>query len=158
VPEYRSMTRGRETKQRDESTLDLLCEQYLPRVFQYTSFYIDDKRSAEEITLDTLRQILISQRISCDDQEMFLFNLFTAVRQAVFHYLQIQKPFSAKNPPKAITLSCLKSLSSQEREVIALKIHAGLSNQCIGRILGISESTVSLLLYKILSRMGALNK
>jgi RNA polymerase sigma-70 factor, ECF subfamily len=49
--------------------------------------------------------------------------------------------------------SALAALSGREREIVALKFHAGLSNAEIAQILGVSESNAGTLLYRTLEKL-----
>jgi RNA polymerase sigma-70 factor (ECF subfamily) len=47
----------------------------------------------------------------------------------------------------------LRTLPAREREVIALKFHAGLANTELARVLGISESAAGTLLYRTMEKL-----
>jgi RNA polymerase sigma-70 factor, ECF subfamily len=49
--------------------------------------------------------------------------------------------------------AALARLSPRERELIALKFHAGLSNQDLARVLGISESNAGTLLHRTITKL-----
>lgn len=49
--------------------------------------------------------------------------------------------------------SALAALSGREREIVALKFHAGLTNPEIADVLGISESNAGTLLYRTLEKL-----
>ena len=49
--------------------------------------------------------------------------------------------------------SALATLSGREREIVALKFHAGLSNGEIAHVLGVSESNAGTLLYRTLEKL-----
>jgi RNA polymerase sigma-70 factor (ECF subfamily) len=49
--------------------------------------------------------------------------------------------------------SALEGLSSRERELVALKFHAGLSNAELARVIGVSESNASTLLYRTMEKL-----
>jgi RNA polymerase sigma-70 factor (ECF subfamily) len=49
--------------------------------------------------------------------------------------------------------AALASLTPRERELIALKFHAGLSNPDIGRVLGVSESNAGTLLHRTITKL-----
>jgi RNA polymerase sigma factor (sigma-70 family) len=49
--------------------------------------------------------------------------------------------------------TALGGLSGREREIVALKFHAGLSNVEIARLLGVSESNAGTLLYRTLEKL-----
>jgi RNA polymerase sigma-70 factor (ECF subfamily) len=49
--------------------------------------------------------------------------------------------------------AALASLPAREREIVALKFHAGLSNAELARVLGISESNAGTLLYRTMEKL-----
>jgi RNA polymerase sigma-70 factor (ECF subfamily) len=49
--------------------------------------------------------------------------------------------------------SALAALSGREREIVALKFHAGLSNAELARVLGVSESNAGTLLYRTMEKL-----
>lgn len=49
--------------------------------------------------------------------------------------------------------SALAELSARDRELVALKFHAGLSNAEIARVLGISESNAGTLLHRTIQKL-----
>jgi RNA polymerase sigma factor (sigma-70 family) len=49
--------------------------------------------------------------------------------------------------------SALETLSGRERELVALKFHAGLSNGELARVLGLSESAVGTRLHRVMEKL-----
>jgi RNA polymerase sigma-70 factor, ECF subfamily len=49
--------------------------------------------------------------------------------------------------------SALAKLPAREREIVALKFHAGMSNAELARVLGISESNAGTLLYRTMEKL-----
>jgi RNA polymerase sigma-70 factor (ECF subfamily) len=49
--------------------------------------------------------------------------------------------------------AALAQLSGREREIVALKFHAGLSNAELARVLGVSESNAGTLLYRTMEKL-----
>ena len=49
--------------------------------------------------------------------------------------------------------AALASLSAREREIVALKFHAGLSNGELARVLGVSESNAGTLVYRVMEKL-----
>jgi RNA polymerase sigma-70 factor, ECF subfamily len=54
---------------------------------------------------------------------------------------------------RATLRSALTALSARERELVALKFHAGLSNREIARVLGVSESNAGTLLHRTITKL-----
>ena len=49
--------------------------------------------------------------------------------------------------------AALAGLTGREREIIALKFHAGMSNAELARVLGVSESNAGTLLYRVIEKL-----
>ena len=49
--------------------------------------------------------------------------------------------------------AALAELPARERELIALKFHAGMSNAQLARVLGVSESNAGTLLYRVMEKI-----
>jgi RNA polymerase sigma-70 factor (ECF subfamily) len=49
--------------------------------------------------------------------------------------------------------AALAGLAAREREIVALKFHAGLSNAELARVLGVSESNAGTLLYRTMEKL-----
>jgi RNA polymerase sigma factor (sigma-70 family) len=49
--------------------------------------------------------------------------------------------------------SALAALGPREREIVALKFHAGLSNSELARVLGVSESNAGTLVYRVMEKL-----
>jgi RNA polymerase sigma factor (sigma-70 family) len=54
---------------------------------------------------------------------------------------------------RATVRDALAELNSRERDLIALKFHAGLSNPDIARVLGVSESNAGTLLHRAMTKL-----
>jgi len=54
---------------------------------------------------------------------------------------------------RAAVRSALAALPARERELVALKFHAGLSNVELARVLGVSESNAGTLLYRTMEKL-----
>ena len=49
--------------------------------------------------------------------------------------------------------TAMAALPAREREIVALKFHAGLSNADLARVLGVSESGAGTLLYRTMEKL-----
>jgi RNA polymerase sigma factor (sigma-70 family) len=54
---------------------------------------------------------------------------------------------------RATVRTALAGLTAPERELIALKFHAGLSNAEIGRVLGVSETNAGTRVHRAVTRL-----
>jgi RNA polymerase sigma-70 factor (ECF subfamily) len=54
---------------------------------------------------------------------------------------------------RAAVRNALATLSPREREIVALKFHAGMSNAEVARVIGVSESNAGTLLYRTMEKL-----
>ena len=54
---------------------------------------------------------------------------------------------------RTVVSQALAQLPAREREIVALKFHAGLANAELARVLGISESAAGTLLYRTMEKL-----
>jgi RNA polymerase sigma-70 factor, ECF subfamily len=54
---------------------------------------------------------------------------------------------------RTVVTDALAALSARERELIALKFHAGLSNAELARVLGVSESNAGTMLHRTITKL-----
>lgn len=54
---------------------------------------------------------------------------------------------------RTVVRSALAQLTAREREIVALKFHAGMSNAELARVLGVSDSNAGTLLYRVLEKL-----
>ena len=54
---------------------------------------------------------------------------------------------------RTMVRQALSTLPAREREIIALKFHAGLSNAELARVLGVSESNAGTLLHRTMEKL-----
>jgi RNA polymerase sigma factor (sigma-70 family) len=54
---------------------------------------------------------------------------------------------------RATVRAALAQLSARERELVALKFHAGLSNADVARVLGVSDSNAGTMLHRAITKL-----
>lgn len=159
------------------STADLfgqLYEQYLPKVFQYVSFRVGDRHTAEDLTSIVFEKALTKFHNYDSAKAAFATWLFSIARNTVIdHYRASRKeqnwmPDSAANFPardpspedEAVRAeeirklrSCLNLLGETEREIISLKFGSEMTNRQIAGILGVTESNVGTIIYRAVRKL-----
>jgi DNA-directed RNA polymerase specialized sigma24 family protein len=142
------------------TSAEILFEQYLDKVFSYVSFWVNNTQLAEDLTLKAFKQVSLVAR-DCDrDSENFSVSLFTAARRVLRGNRSQTRTPVFDFPPEAGDEALQKfrkglaALSPQEKELVALKLGSGLSNRCIGRILGLSEAEIGMYLCRVLNQLN----
>lgn len=131
-----------QSKEDIENTAEVLCEQYLPRVFQYMNYWLNDQETAEEITLKAMKEALVKYGNCFNDERKLSVGIFKCARKNMLDYLKMNKAHLV-----------LPDLSVQEQEVISLRIAAVLNNRKISKLLGLSESRVGTIVCQSLCKL-----
>jgi RNA polymerase sigma-70 factor (ECF subfamily) len=145
--------------------------EYLPRVLNYVRLRVDEEALAQDLTALTFERAL-SRLSTLRDEGAFggwLFRIAHNVVGSYYRHRRLDLPLEgAANCPhpdgspemqvvQSEELEALRAalalLSEREREIIRLRFFAGLTNRAIGRIMGLREGNVAVILYRALRRM-----
>ncbi len=151
-----------------------LYEQYLPKVFRYVSYRISDVHTAEDLTSMIFEKALTRFKTFHPEKASFSTWIFSIARNTlVDHYRVHQREQNVPlettfyvsgeegNPEEEIVRNeeyrelqeCISRLASQEKEIIALKFGAEMTNRQIARTMGLSESNVGVILYRAVRKL-----
>jgi RNA polymerase sigma-70 factor, ECF subfamily len=151
-----------------------LYEQYLPRVYRYVSYRINDVQMAEDLTSIIFEKALTGFRSYSSDKASFSTWIFTIARNTLIDHYRVNRreqivPLDPalsvseedSNPEETVEKNeeyrqlhkCLSKLASHEREIIALKFGAEMTNRQIAKTLGLSESNVGTILYRTVRKL-----
>ena len=133
---------GRNSNANEGNITELLCEQYLPRVFQYMNYWLNDQEMAEEMTLKAMKEALVKYGNCFNDEKKLSAGIFKCARKNILDYLKM-------NTVKPM----LSGLSIQEQEVISLRLAALVNNGTISKLLGLSESKVGTIVRESLCKL-----
>ena len=145
----------------------------LPRVYNFFRYRVGDDQIAEDLTAETFEKAWRNREKYRNDLASFSTWLFTLARRIGADYYRRHKPNvpledAVLVPDPQIVedvaqqradfrrLSLLLTrLAERERELVALKYGAGLTNRAITRITGLSESNVSTILHRVAQQLRA---
>jgi len=151
-----------------------IYDHYFPRVYNYVRYRIRDPETADDITAQVFERALVGLDRYRPKRGALVAWLFGIARHAVSDHLRAQKrrrwlPLdllsnrgSADPQPEQIVVSnevreelleAVARLNDRERELIALKFGAKLTNRHIARLTGLSESNVGVILYRAVRRL-----
>ena len=152
-----------------------LYEEFLPRVFRYVRYRVNDLQVAEDLTSAVFEKALASFSRFSSGRASFSTWVFTIARNTVIdHYrvrgrrqtvsleeAAIDVSSSEPRPEEAVEKqeererlrTCLSELSREEQEIISLKFGSGLSNREIASTIGLSESNVGTKLYRAVRKL-----
>lgn len=150
--------------------LELLYRSSRDDVFAYAMTLLRDRAAAEEVTAVAFERALARRR-SFDrrrgEERAWLFGI---ARNAAIDELRRRRRMatlvaetvpdhlaSGEDPDltlrRSTVAAALAGLPAGERELIALRFHAGLSHREIGAVLGVSESHAGTLLHRTMTKL-----
>jgi RNA polymerase sigma-70 factor (ECF subfamily) len=150
-----------------------LYQEELPRVYNFFRYRVGDDQVAEDLTAETFEKAWRNREKYRADLASFSTWLFTLARRIGADYYRRHKPTLPLDEAEHLSdqqlledtvqqradfthLSLLLArLAERERELVALKYGAGLTNRAITRITGLSESNVSTILYRVTQQLRA---
>ncbi|MBI4752145.1 MAG: sigma-70 family RNA polymerase sigma factor [Acidobacteria bacterium] len=154
------------TAKAQEADWEVLYKEELPRIFNFFRYRVGDVSLAEDLTSTTFEKAWQHRDRYRRDLAGFSTWLFTIARNVAadhFRRHNVQVPLeaihdvpSASNPEASAVKQAefqrlsvlLATLPERERELLALKYGAGLTNRSIAQITGLSESNVGSLLHR----------
>ena len=145
----------------------------LPRVYNFFRYHVGDDQLAEDLTAETFERAWRHRERYRHDPSSFSTWLFTIARRiATDHFrkrrssLPLEEAKHVADPQNleetaqqraefADLAKLLARLAERERELVALKYGAGLTNRAIARLSGLSESNVSTILHRLTQQLRA---
>ena len=141
-------------------------------LYAYVATLLRDRAAAEDVTALAFERAYRRRR-SFDrrrgDERAWLFGIarnaaLDELRRRKRHATLAADPLDDPAPPLAehddeqalrrtTVRAALDALAPRERELVALKFHAGLSHAEIARVLGVSESNAGTLLHRTLTKL-----
>ena len=160
----------------EPATFAAIYDHYFSRVYNYVRYRVQDAETADDITAQVFERALASLSGYRPQRAPFAAWLFAIARNAVNDHLRAQKRrrwlspavlrdrAGAEPQPEDVVihhetrdelLAAVARLSDRERDLIALKFAAGLTNRRIAKLTGLSESNVGVILYRAVCRLRA---
>jgi RNA polymerase sigma-70 factor, ECF subfamily len=144
----------------------------LPRVYNYFRYRLGDDVTAEDLTAATFEKAWRGREQYRRDRAAFSTWLMAIARNVATDYLRRRRPTlpldkeiraesgspeeHAQQADEMARLGALLArLDADERELMALKYGAGLTNRAIAGLTGLGESNVGTILHRIVRRLRA---
>jgi len=150
----------------NDSDFEELYRAELPRVYNFFRYRIGDGQLAEDLTSETFEKAWRNRARYRSDLAAFSTWLFTIARRVAQDYFrrhyneiplnEISKLSDNESLEDATQQDAdfahlsvlLARLADRERELVALKYGAGLTNRAIAHLSGLTESNVGVILYR----------
>ena len=151
-----------------------LYDRYFTRVYNYIRYRIGDAQTTDDLTGQVFERVLANLGHYCPDRAPFAAWLFAIARNTVYDHLRAQKRHrwlsldalrdrcSADPEQQHVLereevhgelLNAVSRLGERERNLIAFKFGAGLTNRRIAELTGLSPSNVGVILYRAVRRL-----
>jgi RNA polymerase sigma-70 factor (ECF subfamily) len=156
-----------------EADWQALYERELPRVYNFFRYHTGDDATAEDLTATTFEKAWRARERYLSDLAAFSTWLFSIARNvAADHFRHRRAEVSlddvrqqAADPQLEDDIerraeftqlyALLARFSSRDRELLALKYGAGLTNRAIADLTGLSESNVGTILHRTIASLRA---
>lgn len=143
----------------------------LPKIYNFLRYYTGDDRLAEDLTSETFEKAWRNRHRYRHDLAAFSTWLFTIARHVAIDYYRKPHPEVPLSSVTNIILpetveelcqqhfdlirlrSLLAQLSDRDRELVALKYGAGLTNRVVAELSGLSESNVGTILHRVVQQL-----
>ncbi len=155
----------------EPADFEALYRREVPRIYNYFRYRVGDPCLAEDLTSATFEKAWRSRQQYRKDLAAFSTWLFTIARRVLADQQRKHRPVVSlealpdlavhENMEEAFQkradfarLSLLLSqLADRDRELVALRYGAGLTNRAIARLTGLSESNVGVLLHRLVQKL-----
>lgn len=158
----------------DATAFAALYDYYFPRVYNYVRYRVGNYHDADDLTSQIFEQVLDNMCNYYSERGSFAGWLFSIAHNIICDYFQkrtkdkwvsIDSLFNLisnePDPQECVIanmnrqelLKGLGKLTDRQRNIIALKFWAGLTNRYISSITGLSESNVGVILYRAIRQL-----
>jgi RNA polymerase sigma-70 factor (ECF subfamily) len=151
-----------------------LYEQFMPKVFRYISFRINDENMAQDLTSIVFEKALTKFSAFNPQKASFSTWIFTIARNTVIDHYRVYKKEDSLDQEKVVNAPAqypspedeaiktenthrlrvfLTRLNKREQEAIILKYSNGMSNREIAEVLQLTESNVGSILCRTIRKL-----
>lgn len=160
----------------DPDAFGALYDHYFPRVYNFVRYRTGDPDLADDLTAKTFERVLLHLPRYRAGAAPFAVWLFKIARNIVYdHYRRegrhgtlslegmADKAADMDEPVERIVefetrldlLAAISRLEPREREILAMKFTAGLTNREIAKAMALGESNVGVILFRVIRRLRA---
>lgn len=154
-----------------EVNWEAVYAQELPRVYNFFRYRFGDGQQAEDLTATTFEKAWRARRQYRQDKAAVSTWLFTIARNVATDYVRqqrsevliedLQERATERTTEEIVRKQIdferlevlLARLPARDRELVALKYGAALSNRAIAQLIGLSESNVGTILYRLVQTL-----
>jgi RNA polymerase sigma-70 factor (ECF subfamily) len=161
-------------KDKIEETFSQIYDDYMPKVFRYIYYRVNNEQLTEDLTSSVFEKALVNfKKYSSSKASFSTWILKIAQNTVIDHYrtssrrefapldvaieipakdLSPEEELEGKEEREILRMNLLK-LTEEEQEIIRLKFSAELNNRQIAKMIGISESNVGVRLFRAVRKL-----
>lgn len=146
-------------------------EEYYPKLYKYTLYRVGDKSTAEDLVSEVFEKVLMKYCSYNPNKAKLSTWLFAIANNTIINHLKKKQYCSQsvnletvaakycledsviEQELKDLLLKSMMVLDERQRNIIALKFGANLTNREIAQIMELTESNVGTILYRSLQRL-----
>jgi RNA polymerase sigma factor (sigma-70 family) len=165
---------GDSTGRSNREVFGELYEEYMPKIYRYVSYRVNDVATAEDITSIVFEKALTRFQDYCSERGAISTWLFTIARNSVIDYYRRRSkrptvplddalPLANGGDPVAAEMErremldllrlCLEILSHREQDIVSLKFGGEATNRQISHLVRLSESNIGTILYRAVRKL-----
>lgn len=151
-----------------------IFDYYFPRVYNYVRYRVRDAETTDDITAIVFERALHKIDTYRPERNPFANWLFAIARNAVRDHLRsanrrrvvsletlsehasnelLPEELVVRGETHRLIRTAVETLGERDREIIALKFGAGLTNRAIAEMVRLSESNIGVILYRAVRRL-----
>lgn len=148
-----------------------LYNRYFPQLYKYTLYKVGDSNIAEDLVSDVFEKMLLKYSTFNQEKGSFSTWLFTIANNIIINYhkknsckivhIDLEKvelkyrleDLIIDRELKELLLKAIMFLEERQRNIVALKFGACLTNRQIAQVMNLTESNVGTILYRSLRQL-----
>ena len=154
-------------------TISTVYTEYYKKIYKYILYRVGDHNIAEDLVSEVFEKVIAKYSTYKSEKAKFSTWLFTIANNTLINYYKRSKDqhnmrlincgkieskyrledLIIEQELKELLLKAIVNLDERQRNIIAFKFGAGLTNREIAKILNLTESNVGTILYRSLKRL-----
>jgi RNA polymerase sigma factor (sigma-70 family) len=151
-----------------------LYDENMSKVYRYIYYKVNNRQLAEDLTSEVFEKALVNFSKYNSEKAAFSTWIFTIARNTVIDHYRAQPKVHmvniedaaatpSKDPgpeekaesseEKQLLHQCIAKLPENEQEIVRLKFTMEMTNRDIAKVLGLTESNVGVMLYRIIKKL-----